>query len=265
MTLLPSSDFGIRGHAGNAYDVPETCSHPTCGKYSAHVHHCWPRSYLRGQPYEWVFLENIDHGRGLAHSVVIGNRLGFCVEHHDNLTGEIGGYKARLVWETGVMWWDDRVRAGAYVEDPLGPPGGILQPDLWSRIGPTKHQPPVMLPNGDVRVRRDVVESHTHATQADADVCPTCGHHKAKPERSEPKPGRVDGPVKEWVAAGDPEGAALLDEHVENFAIPLGMSDWTLRQKRYHVTSIVFAWAEQHREEFIADVAEAAERRLRAT
>jgi hypothetical protein len=231
VTLLPSSDFGIRGHEGNAYDVDPACSEPLCTKPAAHTHHCWPRSYLRGQPYEWVRIGEI----------VIGNRLGFCVEHHDMLTGEVGGYRARLAWEAGVMWWENRLQ---WLNAPPSAPE-------WERLGPTKNQPPV-------------AGKHTrdHQELAEGEVCPTCGHHKVS-ERALPKPGRVDGPVKEWVAAGDPEGAALLDEHVEDFAIVLGMSDWTKKQKRYHVTSIVFAWAQQHREEFIADVAEAAERRLR--
>jgi hypothetical protein len=240
MTLLPSSDFGIRGHPGNAYNVDPQCSHPNCIKPAAHTHHCWPRSYLRGQPYEWVKIDD----------VVIGNRLGFCVEHHDMLTGEIGGYRARLIWEAGVMWWEDRNRAGPQNENPPLPNHRAASIG-WIRVGPTRNQPPVAGKH-----------SRDHQDLAEGEVCPTCGHHKTS-ARALPKPGRVGGPVKEWVAAGDPEGAALLDEHVEDFAIVLGMSDWTKKQKRYHVTSIVFAWAQQHREEFISDVAEAAEKRLK--
>jgi hypothetical protein len=253
MTLLPSSDFGIRGHEGNAYTVNEVCAHPDCGRPSAHAHHCWPRSYLRGQPYEWV---SISVG---GETVVIGNRLGFCVSHHEMLTGEIGGYRARLCWEQGVMWWEDRAQQAIA-------PGSDISQSWWERIGPTSAQPPVMGKDGSVRtivgIDEKGVHVHDHTNMGENEICPTCGHHKPV-GRKLPKPGRVSGPVKEWVAAGDPEGAALLDEHVEDFAIVLGMSDWTKKQKRYHVTSIVFAWAQQHREEFIADVAEAAEKRLR--
>ncbi|MCP6726399.1 hypothetical protein NL526_30540, partial [Klebsiella pneumoniae] len=74
---------------GNAYDVNPICAHPNCNKRSAHAHHMWPRSYLRGQPYDWVRLPD---------GTILGNRIGLCVEHHEMVTGEIGGYRARLSW-----------------------------------------------------------------------------------------------------------------------------------------------------------------------
>lgn len=231
MTLLPDDQFGIRGHAGNAYDVPFGCSHPNCDKPAAHTHHCWPRSFLRGQPYEWVRLPD---------GTVIGNRLGFCVEHHDMLTGEIGGYRAQLRWEAGVMWWNDRqVSHGVTLR--------------WIKVGPTKNQPPVA--GHEVQ----------HESMAEGEQCPTCGHvkHAKASDRSKPKPGR-ETKMKDYVIQ-TPEGEAhTLDEHVEDLAIVLGMSDWSLRHRRYGVISMVLAWTQQNREQFIADVAKASERRLAA-
>lgn len=230
MTLLPDDQFGIRGFPGNAYDVPFSCSHPDCDQPAAHTHHCWPRSFLRGQPYEWVKLPD---------DTVIGNRLGFCVQHHDMLTGEIGGYRARLRFEAGVMWWEDKRNITLIV-------GG----SPWFRLAPTKNQPPV--------AGHDVV----HEGTAEGEVCPTCGHHKSKAsDRSKLRPGR-ETVMKEYTIH-TPEGEAhTLDEHVEDLAIVLGMSDWNKRHKRYGVISIALAWVQQNREQFIADVAEAAERRL---
>jgi hypothetical protein len=230
VTLLPDDQFGIRGFPGNAYDVPFSCSHPDCDQPAAHTHHCWPRSHLRNQPYEWVKLPD---------GTVIGNRLGFCVKHHDMLTGEIGGYRARLRWEAGIMWWEARVPTG----------GGLTL--SFQRVGPTRHQPPV--------AGHEIVHDGT----AEGEVCPTCGHHK-KPkqsDRSKLRPGR-ETKMKEYTIQ-TPEGEAhVLDEHVEDLAIPLGMSDWNLRHKRYGVFSIALAWVQQNREQFIADIAEAAEKRL---
>jgi hypothetical protein len=237
MTLLPSGDFGIRGHPGNAYDVPATCSHPNCPRMAAHTHHCWPRSYLRGQPYEWVKLP--DGG-------VIGNRLGFCVEHHDMLTGEIGGYRARLIWEDGVLWWEDRSVS-------LQSSGGGGGEPIWVRWGPTRHQPPA------------AGEDVGHENLPEGEQCPTCGHVK-RSDRTKPKPGKLR-PTKEWTVAvpDDAEvGAQILDEWIEDFAIILEATEWSSRLKRYHVLAVVLGWAIMHREEFIADVAEAAERRLSA-
>jgi hypothetical protein len=87
MTLLPSDEFGITGWPGNLYDVNELCAHPTCNRHSVHAHHMWPRSFIR-KNYDWVKLPD---------GTILGNRIGLCQEHHDMVTGEIGGYRAKLV------------------------------------------------------------------------------------------------------------------------------------------------------------------------
>ena len=233
MTLLPSNIFGIRGHPGNAYDVAEICATPGCGKASVHAHHCWPRSYLRGQPYDWVKLPD---------GTVIGNRVGLCLDHHNQVTGEIGGYRAKIRWQDGLLWWEDRVQVG----DETRP-----EVHSWISRGPLVHQPPGVAP-------------HDHEQLADGDVCPTCGHHKKRSDRATPKPGKAR-PTKEWVVTvpDDAEiGADVLDDWVEDFAIVLGMDEYSSRLKRYHVLSFVLGWAGINRAQLIADVAEAAERRV---
>lgn len=227
MTLIPLDDFNVRGHPGGAYDVPETCSAPDCSSRSQQVHHCWPKSFLRRQPIEWVKLSN---------GTVIGNRLGFCVEHHNGLTGLVGGHKARLHWQDGIMWWDVPI------------PGE----EHWSRIGPTKHQPP----------GSGVGQTHDHDGLADGETCPTCGHHR-KPA-SVMRPGKLR-PTKEWTVTvpDDTEiGADLLDEWVEDFAIVFGMAHFTSRLKRYHVLSVLRGVTLTMRSQIIEEVAEAAERRV---
>lgn len=233
MTLLPSSEFGIRGHPGNPYDVNAICAQPFCRERSRHVHHCWPRSFLRGQPYEWVWLPE---------GVVIGNRLGFCVTHHEDLTGPVGGHRAALVWDAGVMWWEEKLTT-------------IDGKPSWQRVEMLKAQPPV----AGTHIA-PVVHDHSNG---DAQ-CPLCGHVARRPRREEPKPGKLR-PVKAWTVnvPDDAEiGADVLDDLIEDLAIPLEMSDYTSRLKRYHVLTVVLAWAVQNRQLLIADVAEAAERQL---
>lgn len=235
ITLLPSNEFGIKGHPGNAYDVNPTCAHPSCATPSAHAHHCWPRSFLRGQSYEWVMLPD---------GSVIGNRLGFCAPHHEMLTGEIGGYRARLIWDAGIMWWEDRKRQFSGTAINVN---GLE----WVRLSPTSTQPPV-------------AGEEIHESLPDGEICPTCGHHKKQSDRSQLKPGKLR-PTKDWVLAvpDDAEvGADLLDEWIEDFAIVFGMDEYTSRLKRYHVISVLRGATYALRSEIIRVVAEAAEKRV---
>jgi hypothetical protein len=244
MTLLPAAPLGVRGHPGNAYDVPPTCAHPECDKPAAHVHHCWPRSFLRRQPVEWVCFSD---------GTVVGNRLGFCVEHHEQLTGQIGGYKARLRWQDGTMWWEDRNRP-----QDLDEASDIYAVEGWIRIAATKHQPPVF------GTTEEKVADELHPELAEGEVCPTCGHHKRKTPREEAKPGKLR-PTKEWtiLVPHDAEvGAALLDDWVDDFAIVFGMDHYTSRLKRYHVLSVLRGVTLAMRSDIIAEVAAAAGRRV---
>jgi hypothetical protein len=231
VTLAPSTDFGIVGHPGNRYDVSEICVVPGCGQRAVHVHHCWARSYLK-KDYEWVIMSD---------GTILGNRVGVCLKHHEWLTGGIGGHRARLAWDHGLLWWETRIidTAGAFD---------------WFRQGPIDPQPPIA-------GRHD---HRAHALMDDGDTCPTCGHVKHPPaEPGTPKPGKR--PSKEWTVTcpQDAEiGAAVLDEWIDDFAIPLGFSDASSRLKRYHVLAVVLAWASQHRGEFIRDISEAAGRRV---
>lgn len=239
MTLLPGPPLGVRGHRGNAYDVPPTCSHPECDRPAAHVHHVWPRSFLRGQPYEWVRFDD---------GLIVGNRLGFCVEHHEQLTGQIGGYRAMLRWmpDDRAYWW-------AYRAEDRG------ENMTWLPCGPLKHQPPIFDGDGEQ-------EAHGHVLETDVEICPTCGHHKRKPEREEPKPGRAR-PTKEWtiVVPDDAEvGADLLDDWIEDFAIAFGLDHYTSRLKRYHVLSLLRGVTLAMRKDIIEEVAAAAGRRAAA-
>jgi len=207
---------------------------PLCSLASREVHHCFPRSFLRGQPYEWVRFED---------GTVIGNRIGFCSEHHRMLTGEIGGYRAKLTWENGLYYWEGK------------------EGDQWVVLDALSAQPPAA---GQRDPHVDV-----HNMLRDGAQCPVCGHVKKAGARETPRPGKDPArPRREWtvLVPDDSEpGTKLLDEWVEDFAVAIGASGWSKRHKRYHVLSVVLAWAMINRAEFIADIAEAAERRLVGT
>jgi len=77
------------------------CAKPGCVRFSSERHHLWPKSWLRGQPYEWVALVN-------GH--VVANSIGLCTMHHSHVTGEVGGHKAKVVLEGDDLIWYDRPR-----------------------------------------------------------------------------------------------------------------------------------------------------------
>ena len=216
MTLLPSKDFGIRGHEGKAYEVNPICATPHCIRESAHVHHLFPRSYLRGQPYEWVQLPD---------GTIMGNRIGLCREHHEWVTGPLGGYKARISFESGLFWWLEK-------EYDLG-----MQ---WSHIGLLDPQPPGAREG----------EARSGEPRPD-EVCPTCGSRKRKRNGTPPRK------TKDWtlVVPDDAEiGSEILDEWADDLALLFGFGDETSRLRRYHAVALGLAWVVQHRQSLVAEI-----------
>jgi hypothetical protein len=234
VTLLPSSDFGIRGHPGKAYKANDICSVPGCRERSVQTHHLWPRSYLRGQPYEWVKLPD---------GTVVGNRTGLCLKHHDNVTGEIGGYKAHIVFGGGLFWWTVK-DAGL---------SSTSSPSVFTTVGALDPQPPgvtVYVPSEHRHPEGDEV--------AESDLCSECGrplHTHTKPH----KPGKPR-EVVDWTLTvpNDSEiGGDELDLWADEFAVILGLDGKSKRLRRYHAVSTVMAWAIQNRHLFVRDIMEA--------
>lgn len=226
MTLLPSSDFGIRGVDGEKYDVNEICSKPGCGSRSVHGHHMWPRSYLRGQPYEYVQLPD---------GTIIGNRIGLCLEHHNMVTGEVGGHRARILFVDGLFFWEEKLPPEAVIPEGHSPfkPVGMLDPQ----------------PRG--------VISGDPGHDEDPDICSECGKplHTSKPHKpSAPRE------TEEWtlLVPKDAEiGREVLDEMADEFATILGFDDATSRLRRYHAVATLMAWGIQNRRQFVSDLQEA--------
>jgi hypothetical protein len=223
VTLLPSKEFGVRGHEGKAYEVNAICAVPHCSRTSAHAHHIWPRSHLRSQPYEWVELPD---------GTIIGNRTGLCFGHHEQVTGEIGGYRARIVFSSGVFWW------------AVKPEEGRPRIEQWPHLGLLDPQPPGA---GSTNIIPPVEEDG---------VCPTCQRPRRKATVAGPKR-----KTKTWTLTvpDDAEiGSDVLDEYADDIAILLGFHEESSRLRRYHAVATALAWVIQNREAFARDLQEAA-------
>lgn len=107
MTLLPAQDPRIKGVEGPRYRVGPFCEVPGCKRPVDHAHHLWRRSFLmgprrqegRGGDFWWVEVPDGEEMR------VIGNVIGICWRHHDDVTGKIGGHKAAVVYSGGALYW----------------------------------------------------------------------------------------------------------------------------------------------------------------
>jgi hypothetical protein len=230
MTLLPSDEFGIKGHPGPAYDVGETCWAPGCNRPAIHAHHMWPRSFLRNQPYEWVQLPD---------GTIVGNRAGMCFEHHDDCSSPVGGHRARIVFASGVFYWEERRHLAATDDSFSFDPPHVM----WVRVGPLDPQPPGA---AEYKVKPVVTE-----------VCPTCGHSKRKPA-TKPTAARKTSDWTLKVPADAEIGAEVLDGWADDIAVLLGFEDETSRLRRYHAVATGLAWVIQNRDEFVRDLVAAA-------
>jgi len=229
MTLAPTTEVGVRGEPGKPYTLAERCSAPGCPSRATEGHHLFPRSYLRGQPYSWVRLPE---------GTICGNLAGLCTQHHNQVTGEIGGHRAWIQFDQGLFWWAGRSAVG----DASRYESFAVE---WVRIGPLDPQPPGV-----------EVKPEERPPDTEEEVCPRCGHHK-KPRA--PAPRRKS---KTWTVEVPDDGevgADNLDEWVDEFAVMLGFDDERSRLRRYHALAHMFVWIGQQREQFAADVREAAE------
>src|SRR5262245_8336098 len=93
----------VRGVEGKAPVLNVICARPGCPHFSTERHHLFPRSWLRGQPYEWVLLPN---------GQTVPNSVGLCTTHHGHVTGGVGGHKAWIALDevTFEFVWCDRDR-----------------------------------------------------------------------------------------------------------------------------------------------------------
>jgi len=220
VTLAPLVSPEVRGVEGKPGDVQGECVSPGCHSQAQQRHHLWPKSYLRGQPYEWVRV----NGR------TIQNSVGLCVPCHLAVTGEVGGHRAHIRYDEGVglfEWWAKG------------------EGDSWFFVGPLDRQQ-LVDPQPEVKKIR-----------AKEGLCPECGRPLPHEKHGEPGPRRK---VTTWgvLVPDDAEvGSDVLDDQIEQFAALLGFGEAPSRLKRYHVIALVLAWAMLNGQKFLEDLEEA--------
>lgn len=242
MTLTPTLG-PVHGVKGKPVVRNVVCAVPGCEELSAHGHHIFPRSYLRGQPQDWVMLPD---------GAVISNVIGLCFRHHEWVTGVPGyGHRARLDWFDGDLAWVEIDRQTGEL-DWVGPldPQPLVHRD---REEEEAASPPPSDPSPRERHVQAAV-ARLHKTLAPGETCAACGYTKPIPR--EPGPQR---PAITWgvqVPRDAEIGAEVLDEWIAQFAAIMGL-EGTKGLVRYHVLALVLAWADQNLPQFIHDVKEA--------
>lgn len=228
MSLAPMVHPAIRGVEGKRHPVSTHCVVPGCISLAQHAHHLWPRSYLRGQPTEWVSLPS---GR------IVSNLVGLCVRHHNQVTGEIGGHKAMIKLEDDETFiWLDK------------------QEDGWLWAGAINPQPFSSSPEEAPKVTRKQAHLHLDPGQ----TCGSCGY--TMPRKQKPGPKRK---VSSWAVKVPDDGeigAEVLDEWIEAIARRAGLAgDVGVGLTRYHALCLMMGYYYQTEDDFLAMLTEAAE------
>jgi hypothetical protein len=216
VTLAPVVNPTIRGVAGPPGKLGFWCATPGCGQPAQQRHHLWPKSFLRNQPYEWVEVDGL----------LLQNSTGLCITDHNAVTGGPGGHQAHIRWNSGLQmleWWQNE--------------GGLE--DEWVCYGPLKD------------ASEEILQTEAAVERVKEDLCPSCG----RPSRKEPSdlPKRK---TKSWTVSvpDDAEdGAAVLDEYVDDLSVALGFGDESKGVRRFHVLANVLLWVVQMKPEFLAD------------
>lgn len=219
MTLAPLVIPEIRGVEGKPVELAQWCVAPGCISRAQQRHHLWPRSFLRGQPFEWVEVDG----------KVIPNSVGLCVKHHSMVTGE-KGHPAKIVYEPDVSlfyWYEN----ADYDEE-------------WLLVGPLKNQG-LIAPEPEAR-----------AVRRREGLCPECGRPHPKP-KGMTLPPRHTKSWSLLVPDDAENGAEVLDTAVEELAALMGLDPESPRLLRYHVLVPVLSWVLQEKVRFVGDWDEA--------
>ena len=147
MTLAPIHSHLIRGVEGKPGPLPKTCVAPGCLRVTRDRHHLWAKSYLRGQPIEYVRT---------PWDAVIQNSTGLCVEHHSMVTD----HHAAIMVEGTTFYWAERSNGDWQVT-------GALRPQPGEAEDPHSDEP--------------------HTDLAEGESCPTCGYQKPRESKPGPK------------------------------------------------------------------------------
>jgi hypothetical protein len=228
VSLAPAIDPLICGIHGKEPEGNDWCPVPECISRAQERHHLWSRSYLRGQPQNWVQLPSMS---------VCANVMRLCVRHHRDVTGQPGGHKGWIKLEHGDTF--------VYYE-----PNG----NGWKPLGLLKPQPKILSTDHSLKRQKSEVEK-AHHDLAPGETCDKCGY--TRPRAREPLPRRKQATWTVNVPADAELGADVLDEWVEQFAAVLGFEEPKKGLARYHVISTIFAWAAVNKGTLIEDITEA--------
>jgi len=218
LTLPLVDTWNVRGLSGAKYTVGPRCAMPTCTRFADHAHHMVRRSQLGGD-YNWVEIEG----------TLYANLVGLCAEHHDQVTGRVGGHKAAIRLLGDLFWWCELVENTMTDEIEYVP------------IATLDDQPPTP----DSLAERASDESGP-------EHCPVCGQTT---RRRRGATGSQRRRRKSWcilVPDDAEDGAAVLDTLVDDLAPLLGVTPD--RTGRYFVIAPVLVFAQQHRHEFIESI-----------
>jgi hypothetical protein len=129
VTLLPAPEREIGYGPQEPYDVPPYCAVPGCNKDAVDTHEIVRRSFAGGVKW-YVVLDG----------VTVGNRVGICRPHHRDVTGDVGGHRAKVWWdaEARQFLWLERHGVGWEALDELNPRGVE-----WEALGELDPHPPV--------------------------------------------------------------------------------------------------------------------------
>jgi hypothetical protein len=218
MTLAPLVTPHIRGVKGKPVEFgSDECSCPGCHQKAQQRHHLWPKSYLRGQPYEWVSVDG----------VLLANSIGLCITHHSDVTGGPGGHTAKITYDERLQtfdWWVSNDR------------------DEWICWGPLEQEAGLVHPTEASVVREK------------ENLCPSCGKPKTKKPG---KPRKTKSWTVKVPDEEAEHGSAVLDEYVDDLSVAMGWGDESKGVRRYHVLVNVLAWVQQMKPDFLSDWEEA--------
>lgn len=208
MTLLPSEDWQVQVvQELPPYKVGPHCCVPGCISFADHAHHLWRRSFLGITPCNYVKIGG----------VVVGNLVGLCTRHHEDVTGKVGGHKAWIRWEP-----EQKMFIWCAVSNDWE--SGTATP---VPVGPLTQQPP----------QHVSLEPVAALPIPEPERCQACGQVKRRPTKpSEPSAMRQRGSWTIKVPEDEREkGADVLDELCEQVLEALG--------RHHHTSSIARYWA----------------------
>lgn len=240
MTWLPQDARSVVGFISEPYPLNDFCPVPGCPNPATERHHLWRKSFLIGD-YWWVKL---------ADDRVIGNCVGLCNRHHEEITVN----KAKIEFDGDVFLWDGLSIAPRMLDwQPPEQARGEFVPTKYQRTG--DHMPdrsPLLTgtPSApEVNVDHD---SETHLKN----VCPTCNRRMPKEKVDSPdEPVRIR---KTWAVSVPMDvrenGADVLDEnleHIRELLADAGMEYGESSAAKYFVLSTALALFITHHKEIL--------------